>query len=181
MDTRQQDSRKGAMAAIDFISSIILIVFSLGIALWSLKMPRPVGWSSAPGLVPLFLSISTFFMGLGLFISSIRNRGFSQFITKCKGSSLSKSISNTKAKRSLWIILLTIFYIFVLLGRIPFEIASFIYLACTLYIFWRRGGWLKIILISILLPFITTALFRVLFVVFMPGESIFGWLLSYFK
>jgi len=177
----KQDSKKDAVAEIDFISSIILIVFSLGIILWSLKMPRPGGWSSAPGFIPLFLSTCTFFMGLALLFSSIRNKGFSQLITKCRGFSFSQSISSTKAKRSLWIILLTAFYMFVLLGRVPFELASFIYLASTLYVFWRKGGLLKIILISTLLPFITSALFRVLFVVFMPGESVFDWLLSYLR
>jgi len=82
-------------------------------------------------------------------------------------------------KRSLWIILLTAFYFFVLLGRIPFEFASFIYLASTLYIFWRKGGWLKIILISALLPLFVSGLFRVVFIVFMPGDSVFDWLVRY--
>lgn len=178
---RKQDSREDAMAAIDFISSVLLMTFSIGVALWSLHMPRPGGWSSAPGLVPLFLSICTFFMGLGLLISSLRNKGISQLVTKYRAFSPSQSIIDTKVKRSLWIILLTAFYFFVLLGRIPFEFASFIYLASTLYIFWRKGGWLKIILISALLPFVMSGLFRVVFIVFMPGDSVFDWLVRYLK
>jgi len=178
---RQQDPRKDAMPAIDFISSILLMAFSVGIVLWSLRMPRPGGWSSAPGLIPLFLSTCTFFMGVGLLISSIRNKGISRLMTKYRAFSLSQSIGRIKVKRSLWIILLTAFYFFVLLGRIPFEFASFIYLASTLHIFWRKGGWLKIILISALLPFVMSALFRVVFVVFVPGESVFDWLVRYLK
>ena len=180
---RQQDSRKDTMAAIDFISSVLLMAFSIGVALWSLQMPRPGGWSSAPGLIPLFLCICTFFMGLGLLISSLRNKGISQLVTKYRAFSPSQSIIDTKVKRSLWIILLTAFYFFVLLGRIPFEFASFIYLASTLYIFWRKGGWLKIILISALLPLFVSGLFRVVFVVFMPGDSVFDWdwLVKYLK
>ena len=176
---RQQDSKKGTMPAIDFFSSIVLMAFSVGVVLRSLQMPRPGGWSSAPGLIPLFLSACTFFMGLGLLISSIRDKGISQLVTKYRTFSPSQSISQTKVKRSLWIILLTAFYFFVLLGRIPFEFASFIYLASALYIFWRKGSWLKIIVISALLPFSLSALFRLVFVVFMPGDSIFDWLVRY--
>ena len=172
---------KDSTAAIDLISSILLMAFSVGVVLWSLRMPRPGGWSSAPGLIPLFLSACTFFMGLGLFISSIRNKGISQLVTKYKTFSFAQSIGRAKVRRSLWIILLTAFYFFVLLGRVPFELASFIYLTSALYIFWRKGGWLKIILISALLPFFMSALFRVVFVVFMPGESFFDWLITYLK
>jgi hypothetical protein len=164
---RGQDSREDARAAIDFISSILLMAFSIGVALWSLQMPRPGGWSSAPGLIPLFLSTCTF------------HKGISQLVTKYKTFSPSQSIGQTKVRRSLWIVLLTAFYFFVLLGRIPFEFASFIYLASTLSIFWRKGGWLKIILISALLPFVMSALFRLIFVVFMPGDSVFDWLITY--
>lgn len=178
---KQPGSGKGATAAIDFVSSILLMAFSIGVVLWSLRMPRPGGWSSAPGLIPLFLSTCTFFMGLGLLISAVRNKGVSQLVSRCKTFSPSQSIIDIKVKRSLWIILLTAFYFFILLGRIPFELASFIYLASTLHVFWRKGGWLKIILISVLLPCVTSALFRVIFIVFMPGDSIYDWLIKYLK
>jgi hypothetical protein len=178
---KQRGSGKGAMPGIDFVSSIVLMVFSIGVVLRSIQMPRPGGWSSAPGLIPFFLATCTFFMGLGLLVSSIRNKGISQLARKWKAFSPTQSISDTKVRRSLLIILFTAFYFFVLLGRIPFEFASFIYLASTLYIFWRKAGWLKIILVSALLPFFLSALFRVVFIVFMPGDSVFDWLVKYMK
>ena len=178
---KKQDSRREDTGAIDFISAIILMAFSVAVALRSLQMPRPGGWSSAPGLIPLFLSTCTLFMGLGLLISSIRKRGISQLAAKYRTFSPSQWLSSTKGKRSLWIILLAAFYFLLLLGRIPFEFASFVYLPSTLYVFWRKAGWLKIILISALLPFCMSALFRVVFVVFMPGDSVFDWLLRYIK
>jgi hypothetical protein len=144
-------------------------------------MPRPGGWSSAPGLIPLFLSICTFFMSLSLLISSIKNQGSSQWITKFRGFSLSRYINSTETKRSLWIILLTAFYLFVLLGRIPFELGSCIYLISVFYIFWRKGGWRKIILISTLVPFATGGIFRIIFLIFVPGGSIFDWLLPFIR
>lgn len=178
---QQQDLKKDSMAGIDFFSAILLMGFSLGIVLWSLKMPRFSGWSSAPGLLPLFLCTCTFFMSLSLLISSIKNQGHKKFMTRYRALSLSRFISDTKTKRSLGIILLTAIYVFVLLDRVPFELASFIYLIATLYVFWRKGGWLKIILISVLLPLVTSGIFRGLFVVFLPGESFFDWVLRFVR
>jgi len=168
-------------AWVDLVSSIVLIVTSGVIIFWSLKMHRPGGWSSAPGLIPLFLSTCTFFMSLSLLISSIKNRGCPQLITKCRGFSFHQYVSDIKIKRSLWIILLTAFYLFVLLGRIPFELGSCIYLISVFYLFWRKGGWRKIILISILVPFAAGGIFRIIFLIFVPGGSIFDWLIPFFK
>lgn len=174
-----QDSKKNAMAGIDFISSIILIMLSVGVFLWSLKMPRPGGWSSAPGLLPLFLSASLFPMALGLLIPSIRNRGFPELIARSRRFLSKHSPNYTKITRSTWIILLTGFYVFVLLGRMPFEFSSFVYLVSAFYVFWRKLGWLRIILISSMVPTAISFVFRVVCVVFMPGDSIFDWLLDY--
>jgi hypothetical protein len=175
--TEQEDSKEESMAGTDFFSAIVLMGFSAGIFVWSLKMPRFAGWSSAPGLLPFLLGISTFFMSFGLLISSIKNQGHKKGMMKYRALSLSRFIREPKTKRSLGIILFTALYVFVLLDRIPFELAGFIYLMITLTVFWRKGGWVKIILLSLLVPFVTSGIFRGLFVVFLPGGSFFDWLL----
>lgn len=116
-------------------------------------------------------------MGLALLISSIRNRAVAALRGKLRGFSLNRFIAQVRVRRTVWIVLLTAIYTFGLLGRIPFELASSVYLAATLYVFWRRGGWLKIILVSVLLPLVVSLLFRVLFALLMPGGSVFDWLL----
>jgi len=163
---------------INFVSSIVLVIVSFFIIFGSLKMPKPAGWGSAPGLIPLFLSVSTLFMSLGLLVSSIKNHGLSQLAQKCRGFSLSQYLSGTETKRSVLIILLTGFYLLILLDRVPFELAGFIYLASTFYVFWRKGGWRKIILISFIVPFSAGGIFRVIFQTIVPGDSIFDWFLT---
>jgi hypothetical protein len=175
---KPQESTADGRAGTDFVISLILMVFSLVVAFWSTKMPRPMGWSTSPGLLPLFLSICIFFMSLSLFISSLKAGGLSRAKAKARSFSFREMITSTKTKRLLWIVLLTAGYMFVLLGRMPFELSSSIFLVSALYVFWRRGGWLKIVLISVIVPVSISALFRVLFIVFVPGESIFDWLLS---
>jgi hypothetical protein len=173
--TEHQESKKETMAGTDFLSAIVLMGFSAGIVVWSLKMPRFAGWSSAPGLLPFLLSISTFFMSLGLLISSIKNQGHKNLEMRYRALSWSRFIREPKTKRSLGIILLTALYVFALLDRVPFELASFIYLMITLSVYWRKGGWFRIILLSLLVPFVTSGIFRGLFVVFLPGGSFFDW------
>ncbi|MDI7258564.1 MAG: tripartite tricarboxylate transporter TctB family protein [Thermodesulfobacteriota bacterium] len=170
---QRPDPKEENMAVTDFLSGIFLMGFSLVIILWALKMPRFSGWSSAPGLLPLLLCTSTFFMSLSLLITSIRMQGHKKFMMRIRAFSFGRLIGETKTRRSLGIIFLTAIYIFILLHRMPFELASFLYLFATFSIFWKKGGWLKIVLISLLLPFVTSVLFRGLFVVFLPGGTFF--------
>jgi hypothetical protein len=174
--TEEQGSSKDSMAGTDFLSAILLMGFSAGVVIWSLKMPRFAGWSTAPGLLPLLLCTCTFFMSLSLLVSSVKSQGHKTLLIRCRSFSWSGFFSDTKTKRSLGIILLTGTYVFVLLDRMPFELASFIYLLVTLSVFWRKGGWFKIILLSLVLPFVTSGIFRGLFIVFMPGGSFVDWL-----
>ena len=111
---------------------------------WTLRQPSPLifaiftclglGMASPYIVMPLFPATLKLlprpgnwlihferFMGFALLVSSLRNKGISQLVTKYKTFSPSQSIGQTKVRRSFWIILLTAFYFFVLLGRIPFE------------------------------------------------------------
>jgi len=177
---KQPISRKDPRAGVNIISSIILMIFSAGVFVWSLYMPRPSGWPSAPGVIPLFVSTCLFFMALQLLVYGIRKDGISQLksMRQRKERSDERPETRTGLKRSLWIVLLVAGYIFVLLERIPFEIASFIYMVAALYVFWRKGGWLKILIISAILPFFISFMFRFVFHVLVPGESVIGWIVE---
>jgi hypothetical protein len=170
------ETQKKSMAGIDFISSLVLMAFSLGVILWSFKMPRPGGWPSAPGLLPAFLGVLIFSMSLAMLISSIRNGGPARWVSKWKSLSLKQSAGRLKARRIFWITFFIAIYIFGMLGRMPFEIAGFIYLTLTLYFFWRKGAGWKIILVSILVPLVMGMVFKGIFAVLLPGGSVFDWL-----
>lgn len=165
------------MAGIDVITSIVVMAVSIAVAVISLQMPRPVGWKSAPGLMPLLFSITLFIMGLGLLISALRRKGFSIFMQMLSGLSMGVFIGDVRTKRTLWIILLTGTYIILLSGRMPFEVAASIFLLSTLSVFWKKGGKTKIILISVIIPLFFGFVIRVLFSNLLPGDSIFELLL----
>ena len=165
--------KKTRMAGIDVITSIIVMTLGVAVSFMSLKMPRPAGWQSAPGLIPLLFAGSLFIMGLGLFISALKRKGFSILIQMLTGLSAGEFMGDVRTKRTLWIILFAGTYIFILTGQLPFEVAGSIFLLSTFAVFWKKGGWLKIILISLIIPLFFGFVIRVLFSNLLPGDSIF--------
>ena len=86
-------------------------------------------------------------------------------------------LQDTQTKRTVWIIALSAVYTLVLSGRVMFEIAGALFLLSTLSVFWRKGGWLKIVLVSVCTPVVFSLLFRLLFAILLPGDSIVDYLL----
>lgn len=148
----------------------------LVISYWSYLLPRDLGWASAPGLVPILFAGTMFIMALFLFITAIRRgapRLLLKMLSSLNGAELVKSQS---FRRQIYIIAIASLYILVLTGRVYFEIASFIFLALAFFTYWPKGGWLKILLISAVIPLVISFIFRVLFVMLVPGDSIYQFL-----
>ena len=177
MAKEPSEPAKEPIPGIDFFVSIIILVLSTVVFVWSFQMPRPGGWSTAPGLMPLFLAVTLFAMGIGLMTSALRNNGIAALRTRMHGFSFRSWVNEATGRRTLWILLLTTVYIFVLLGRIPFEIASMLFLLATLFVFWKNGSWLRIVLFSVFLPLVLGIIFRGVFVILLPGGSLFDLIL----
>ena len=179
MDTPAQklSDKQWQLAGKDIFSAVVIIAVGIAVSVWALHMPRPSGWASAPGLVPLLFAGTMTLMGIGLFISAFRKNGIAYLRTSLTAVSTVSFFQDIQTKRSIWIIFLSAVYTLILTGRVPFEIAGSIFLLSTFTVFWRKGGWLKIILISILTPFFFTLSFRFLFAMLLPGESIIDFLL----
>ena len=171
------ENKSSRMASTDIVSSLIVMAVAVIVAVWSLNMSIPSGWASAPGLVPLLFAGTMFLMGLGLFISATRRNGLKILRTQLASFSGKNFFQDTQTKRSIWIIVLTAVYMLVLTGRLPFEIAGFLFLFSTFAVFWKRGRWLKIIVAAIVIPLFFSLTFRFLFSILLPGDSIFDYLL----
>ena len=169
--------KKTRMAGIDVMSSVIVMAVSIAVAIISMEMPRPVDWKSAPGLIPLLFAVTLFLMGMCLFISALRRKGFAILSMMLSGLTMGGFATDTRTRRTLRIILLAGIYILLLTGRLPFEIAGSLFLFSTFTVFWRKGGWLKIVLISVIIPIVFGFTLRMLFSILLPGDSIFDLLL----
>ena len=171
------ENKQFRMASSDIVTSLIVMAVAVVVAIWSLKLSIPSGWTSAPGLVPLLFAGTLFLMGLGLFISALHRNGLTILRTRLSSFSGKNFIQDTQTKRSLWIIALTAIYMLILTGRLPFEIAGFLFLFSTFAVFWEKGRWLKIIVASIVIPIFFSLTFRFLFSILLPGDSIFDYFL----
>ncbi len=174
---QEVESKQEHMASTDIVSALIVMAVAIVISVWALKMSQPSGWASAPGLVPFLFASTMFLMSLGLFITAVRRNGLKVLRTRLASFSSKNFFQDTQTKRSLWIIVLTAVYMLILTGRLPFEIAGFLFLFSTFAVFWKKGRWLKVIIASILIPLFFSLTFRFLFSILLPGDSIFDFIL----
>ena len=179
MDTTDKKTlnKQRQLAGKDIISAAFVMGIGIAVSVWALFMPRPSGWSSAPGLVPLLFAGSMTLMGLGLLTSALRRKGVAYLRQAWTDFSAVGLFQETQTKRTLWIVVLSAIYTLVLSGRVPFEIAGTLFLLSSLTVFWRKGGWLKILLISVCVPITFGLMFRLLFAILVPGDSILDYLL----
>lgn len=179
MDTsaKKVSDKQWQLAGKDIISAAFVMGVGIAVSIWALCIPRPAGWASAPGLVPLLFAGTMTLMGAGLLASALRKNGIAYLRKAWTGFSAAHLFQETQTKRTIWIIALTAIYTLVLSGRVLFEIAGTLFLLSTLTVFWRKGGWLKILFISLSIPIIFSLMFRLLFAIFVPGDSIIDYLL----
>lgn len=170
------------MPKADFVTSIILIAFGIAVLISSIQMPRfqeqHVNRFSVPGIVPGFLGAIIAFLGVVLLVRSIIRKGYRLSIT---GAVLKKFFSAEMTKRLAVTILVSVAYGWGLFGRIPYEIATALYLFSFMFIFeykWKEGSraqWKKVLvaaIIAILVAAIVGSTFRYLFLVNLPGGDL---------
>ena len=158
-------SEQSIQGAGDLWLAVVLIVLSIGVIVISLRMPRPSGWLSAPGIFPLFSASILLGLGLGLFFWTIFKRGPRPTSkTTEPTSAIERRIF---AKRMLVAVIGILIYVFLLIPTVHFTIATFIYLLGTLWYFWKGKAY-KIVLISLITTLFLSEMFKRFFQVILP-------------
>jgi len=170
--------KESNMPKADFVTSLVLLTFSITVIVLSIRMPRmeEVGADpySAPGIVPGFLGVIILFLSIILFVRSILNKGHHPEIT---WHNLTMFVKDEAILRVLLTIALSVIYGTILLGSIPYELATFLYSLLFVIIFEYRfdkpfqdQG--KTVFFSfvqaILVAGVVAAVFRYLFLVKLP-------------
>ncbi len=169
------------MAKSDFITSIVLILFSVGIVYMSIQMPRfehrGINPLSVPGIVPGILGGIIGLFGIIMFIRSVKQKGYNLkdlFSKKtvdwfCKPASI-----------RLWLtILLAVGYAWGLVGRIAYPVATFIFIFSFIMIFEydstekkkkaeKKKKLLKAILTAVIASLVISIVFEYLFLIRLP-------------
>lgn len=161
-----------ARAHLDFLTSIILIIISIaviitGIGYWQ---RQKVTFYESAGFMPVLIAGGLLIMSLRLLREALKQDSVPSFISRLKVSFGQTVRSNTVHRAIIGLIIFGI-YVFVLLGRMPFWLASFLPLAAVL-VFVRYDGTLKTALKMILIAALCVAgivgLFQFAFAVPMP-------------
>ena len=155
----------------DIIFGLILVIVSLTFCFYSIGLPRPKGWLTAPGLFPLVIFSSLGCMGLFLLIHAIKGSNLGllkeRMPSRPSDPAFLKNMLNNKA-----IILIIIFFIYYLIlsRMLPFELSTVTYLFAIFKIFWKKPLWTT--LISAFIITITFSLiFERVFKVMLPGVA----------
>ncbi len=134
----------------DFITGIMLAAlglaaFALSLKLgWDLSVVQRDGWYTAPGLVPAAAAIVLFLLGSALSFHAFQEGGAWKHEDF---SRLKAAIADPASGRSALAALLLMVYVFGLLGRVHFILASFLFLVAFMFLF-KATAWWKILSIS---------------------------------
>lgn len=163
------DSR---IAHLDFLTAVILIVVSVAVAVTSLaywQKQRVVFYESA-GFMPMIIAAGLFVMALRLLKESLKHDQVKNFIVRLKAGAVLTAKSGQVHRALVGLIVFAI-YVFILLGRLEFWLASFIALAAVLVYVRYDGRWqtvLKMLMIAALCVAGIVGLFQYAFEVPMP-------------
>ncbi|MEX1036364.1 MAG: tripartite tricarboxylate transporter TctB family protein [Sneathiella sp.] len=118
-----------SMNRADFISSIILTLFGIGVVVESLRLPRlenlNVNSYTVPGIVPGFLGLFLTIAGLFIFIRSIKRGGFRMSLNK---QQIVGWLGSAMVKRTAITLFITMAYAILLFPHVPFWIATPIFI-----------------------------------------------------
>lgn len=144
----------------DLASSVVLLAVSLFFLIGGLMMPveemtgSAERWFTAPGIFPIFVGGVLTLLSLILLARSIIKTG------KIDSNDLSKARNYLKSKhfqRFAFALGLLTIYIVVMIGRVHYAIATFIYLLATMLVFRRKGfKFWKMLIIAILFTLAVT-------------------------
>lgn len=124
------------MPKADFVTSLVLLAFSVAVILLSIDMPRlehrDINPWTVPGIVPGMIGAVIGLMSLVLLGRSLRQGGFRLGITREK---IGEAISHPQVRRATVTILFCLFYAFGLVGLLPYPVATFLFVFIFIVLF----------------------------------------------
>jgi hypothetical protein len=119
---------------------------------------------TSPGLMPLFLTTMLIIMGIVLIIGSAKEVGG---LNKEDFQTFKNWLKSIDTKRSFIMFGFIIAYTFIFLGRMPYEVSTFIFL--TVFMFYvKASDWKRILIISTLATGIIAYAFGTLAMIPLP-------------
>jgi len=160
-------SQKIKTATSDLVMGVILFIFGLYLIIDALGMKIYNSFLDAPGFFPFILGIVFVGFGVTMLVTSLMNDGAKEAQKTFKLDNLAKLFLSNETKRVVVLLAIMVFYIFILIGRINFTVATFIYLFVTFF-YLKSTTLIKNIIISLLTALIISGIFKYLFIIPLP-------------
>ncbi len=160
---------RGRESGGDLVVGLLLAALSLYVVVQAVAMPRPKGWHSAPGLLPLIVGATLLLLSAVLTVGALRAGGWWRLVAGARGLRRAWR-SPTTAWRTLLMVGAVWAYVYILLPRLPFEVATFLFLALTLVALWRRSP-LRLVLVSAAVGVALSLLFGKFLRTLLPGAG----------
>lgn len=153
---------------LDFISSIVLIIFSGAVILGSIQMYQKAGEVIylSPALMPLILGIALFGCSIVNLLGSVKGSSFKGQWNEFTGW-LRTAVKEPTTKAMLMGTLIMAVYVFVLMSFLPFWISSIIFI-CVLMFYMKAAKPVRIAMLALGSVGLIVLLFQVLFRVPLP-------------
>lgn len=160
--------KKERNAAKDFVSGIVLVIFGAFILFDAMNMKIYNTFLDAPGFFPAIVGGVIIVLGAILAFIGYKLGGFAELKEVCNGEFLKQFITGEGTVRVLILIAMMVIYIWGLLGRMHFIIATSIYLVANfLYLKAMKQWWISII-IAVAMSAIVYYAFQLGFGITMP-------------
>jgi len=166
------------MVKADFVTSIVLLLFGMTILMMSIYMPRFEGLGvnpySVPGIVPGLLGLILLILSLVLLIRSIMRKGYQLGLSR---EIIKQYFTDPSTRNYLLALIFSLVYGVFLLTRIPYSLATGLYILFFILVFEYRqkenmSSQKKTILYSLVEAISVSAgvtlVFRYLFLVDLP-------------
>jgi len=160
-------SDKNKTAAGDFIMGVILDVFGVYLIISSLQMKIFKSFFDGPGFFPLILGIIFIVLGIMMTVTGVKTGGVTALQLSLKIEKIKAYFKNDEVIRVFILSGLMIVYIFGLVGKIDFTLATFLYLTATMF-YLRSTKWWAILIISALAAILTSLVFKYAFKIPLP-------------
>lgn len=149
----------------DYVLACFLAVLSICVIVSAVWMPRPEGWSEAPGLFPLICGVGLLGMAMILAVAAWRRPTIEE--ETAAGSTQSEQPEQVELGRTLLVGGSVIFYALLLIPLLGYTLATFVYLVAVIWYFWR-GKLVWILLISLGATIFLSQTFQHAFSIILP-------------
>lgn len=135
------------MVKADFVSSIVIILFSTLILVISFRMPTYEEWGlyATPSMAPIAFGFLLLLCGLILFVRSVVKRGYKISITR----EHIKRVYQAKATTHFFVVLGLVILYYLLLGKLHFVLISGAYIFFNIFYFKSTSIWKNVLISAI--------------------------------